>query len=324
MPARCRQLVGRWEAVAYDTIAANGARVVKTIGDEVMFVGLATRRSRDRARAARRRATRTGCRRCAIGLAAGPVVARDGDFYGPVVNLASRLTEVAAPGEVCVPAALRDELAREPRRPRGVAARRLAARCAASARSRSSRVERSRVACRRVTDGTLCLLQVHAHPDDEASKGAGTTAKYAAEGVHNVLVCCTGGEAGDILNPAVDTPGRREAMHELRMAELRESVRRARLRRRCTCSATTTAACPTPRRTPGPTTSPTRRSTKRSAGSCSIIRDERPQVIITYRDDQQLLPAPRPHPGARDLGARRSISPAIPRRTPTRASRGSR
>ena len=48
----------------------------------------------------------------------------------------------------------------------------------------------------------LCLLQVHAHPDDEASKGAGTTARYAAEGVRNVLVCCTGGEAGDILNPA--------------------------------------------------------------------------------------------------------------------------
>ncbi|HET9728599.1 MAG TPA: PIG-L family deacetylase, partial [Acidimicrobiia bacterium] len=70
----------------------------------------------------------------------------------------------------------------------------------------------------------LCLLQVHAHPDDEASKGAGTTAKYAAEGVHNVLVCCTGGEAGDILNPAVEHPGSPQAMHELRMAELREST----------------------------------------------------------------------------------------------------
>jgi len=71
----------------------------------------------------------------------------------------------------------------------------------------------------------LCLLQVHAHPDDEASKGAGSTAKYAAEGVHNVLVCCTGGEAGDILNPAVEHPGSPEKMHELRMAELNESVR---------------------------------------------------------------------------------------------------
>jgi len=44
----------------------------------------------------------------------------------------------------------------------------------------------------------LCMLAVHAHPDDEASKGAGTVAKYTAEGIRCVLVCCTGGEAGDI------------------------------------------------------------------------------------------------------------------------------
>jgi adenylate cyclase len=37
-------------------------------------------------------------------------VSRDGDYFGPVVNLASRLTEAAAPGEVLVPAAVRDEL----------------------------------------------------------------------------------------------------------------------------------------------------------------------------------------------------------------------
>ena len=51
----------------------------------------------------------------------------------------------------------------------------------------------------------LCVLSVHAHPDDEASKGAATIARYHAEGVHTVLVTCTGGEAGDILNPAADT-----------------------------------------------------------------------------------------------------------------------
>ena len=44
------------------------------------------------------------------GIAAGMVVVREGDFYGPVVNLASRLTDIAAPGEVLIPAALRDEL----------------------------------------------------------------------------------------------------------------------------------------------------------------------------------------------------------------------
>ena len=52
----------------------------------------------------------------------------------------------------------------------------------------------------------LRLMHVHAHPDDESSKGAASTARYVAEGVHVCVVSCTGGERGDILNPAVDTP----------------------------------------------------------------------------------------------------------------------
>ncbi|MBW3594531.1 MAG: mycothiol conjugate amidase Mca [Actinobacteria bacterium] len=64
------------------------------------------------------------------------------------------------------------------------------------------------------------LLAIHAHPDDESSKGAGTMAKYAADGVRVVLVCCTGGEEGDILNPAMDKPGIKENMLEIRKAEL--------------------------------------------------------------------------------------------------------
>jgi mycothiol S-conjugate amidase len=70
----------------------------------------------------------------------------------------------------------------------------------------------------------LCLLQVHAHPDDEASKGAGTTARYSAEGVRTVLVTCTGGEAGDILNPAMDLPEVRAALHDVRLKELHEAT----------------------------------------------------------------------------------------------------
>ncbi|MDQ2826886.1 MAG: PIG-L family deacetylase, partial [Actinomycetota bacterium] len=50
----------------------------------------------------------------------------------------------------------------------------------------------------------LCLVSVHAHPDDESSKGASTVHRYAGEGVRCVLVCATGGEEGDILNPAMD------------------------------------------------------------------------------------------------------------------------
>lgn len=107
--AQLSELVGRWEAVAYDTIAANGARVVKTIGDEVMYVGL-TNEAVAASLALRDAAVSEELPRLRIGLAAGAVVSRDGDYFGPVVNLASRLTELAAPGEILVPAALREEL----------------------------------------------------------------------------------------------------------------------------------------------------------------------------------------------------------------------
>jgi mycothiol S-conjugate amidase len=66
----------------------------------------------------------------------------------------------------------------------------------------------------------LCLLTVHAHPDDESSKGAGTVARYHAEGVHTVLVCCTGGEEGEILNPAMAIPGIEATLAEVRLDEL--------------------------------------------------------------------------------------------------------
>jgi mycothiol S-conjugate amidase len=68
------------------------------------------------------------------------------------------------------------------------------------------------------------LLAVHAHPDDESSKGAGSFARYADEGVRTVIVTCTGGEAGDILNPAMDKPGNLARMPELRRQELAKAL----------------------------------------------------------------------------------------------------
>ena len=53
----------------------------------------------------------------------------------------------------------------------------------------------------------LRLMHVHAHPDDESSKGAASTAKYVAEGVVVHVVTCTGGERGSILNPGFEHPG---------------------------------------------------------------------------------------------------------------------
>ncbi|WP_211262111.1 mycothiol conjugate amidase Mca [Nitriliruptor alkaliphilus] len=66
---------------------------------------------------------------------------------------------------------------------------------------------------------TRRLLTVHAHPDDESSKGAATTARYADEGVRVTLATCTGGEAGEVLNPSCD-PVAPERMTEVRRLEL--------------------------------------------------------------------------------------------------------
>jgi mycothiol S-conjugate amidase len=69
-------------------------------------------------------------------------------------------------------------------------------------------------------DGPLRLMAVHAHPDDESSKGAATMAKYVRQGVE-VLVCTlTGGERGDILNKAMDRPDIRENLPGIRRAEM--------------------------------------------------------------------------------------------------------
>ena len=55
-----------------------------------------------------------------------------------------------------------------------------------------------------MTQDQLRLMAVHAHPDDESSKGAATMAKYVAEGVDVHVVTCTGGERGSILNPKLE------------------------------------------------------------------------------------------------------------------------
>jgi mycothiol S-conjugate amidase len=66
----------------------------------------------------------------------------------------------------------------------------------------------------------LRLMMVHAHPDDESSKGAATIARYVAEGHDVVVVTCTGGERGSILNPAMERPEVAENMAEVRQQEM--------------------------------------------------------------------------------------------------------
>jgi mycothiol S-conjugate amidase len=66
----------------------------------------------------------------------------------------------------------------------------------------------------------LRLMAVHAHPDDESSKGAATTARYVREGAEVLVVTCTGGERGDVLNPRLDRPEVRADLPAIRRREM--------------------------------------------------------------------------------------------------------
>lgn len=72
-------------------------------------------------------------------------------------------------------------------------------------------------------DEPLRLLAVHAHPDDEASKGAATMAYYVASGVQVMVATCTGGERGDVLNPAMDRPDVKDNIPTIRRSEMAAS-----------------------------------------------------------------------------------------------------
>lgn len=73
---------------------------------------------------------------------------------------------------------------------------------------------------------TLRLLAVHAHPDDESSKGAATTAAYRARGVEVMVVSLTGGERGDILNPQLEQMAMAERdLPGLRRREMADAAR---------------------------------------------------------------------------------------------------
>lgn len=72
----------------------------------------------------------------------------------------------------------------------------------------------------------LRLMCVHAHPDDESSKGAATMAKYVDEGVEVLVVSCTGGERGDVLNPALkDRPEIQADIQNIRRGEMAQAQR---------------------------------------------------------------------------------------------------
>ncbi len=96
-------VVARFEEVAHETVTAGGGRVVKMIGDEAMFVTeSALAAARIGLALAEAYAGDELLSDVRVALAVGPVLVQDGDFYGPVVNLASRVVNMAAPGSVIV------------------------------------------------------------------------------------------------------------------------------------------------------------------------------------------------------------------------------
>ncbi|MCW2777416.1 MAG: mycothiol conjugate amidase Mca [Frankiales bacterium] len=66
----------------------------------------------------------------------------------------------------------------------------------------------------------LRLMCVHAHPDDESSKGAASMARYASEGVDVLVVTLTDGSRGSVLNPAMDRPEVQANITEVRAQEM--------------------------------------------------------------------------------------------------------
>jgi mycothiol S-conjugate amidase len=136
-----------------------------------------------------------------------------------------------------------------------------------------------------------CILSVHAHPDDEASKGAPTIARYAASGVRSVLVTCTGGEEGDILNPAMDRPEVRENLHAVRLDELRRAADIIGYDE-VILLGYRDSGMPESEANAHPEAFANVDLDEAVSALVRIIRRTRPQVILTYGDDQQGYPHP--------------------------------
>ncbi len=116
-PHELAGLVNRFEEVAYDVVAGfPGTRVVKMIGDEVMFAADDVATGAELALTlADTYAAHEALGDVRVGLATGTGLRLEGDLYGPAVNLASRIVSIAYPGSVVVPAEVLEALEGDPR-----------------------------------------------------------------------------------------------------------------------------------------------------------------------------------------------------------------
>ena len=136
-----------------------------------------------------------------------------------------------------------------------------------------------------------CLLTVHAHPDDESSKGAASVARYHADGVRTVLVTCTGGEEGDILNPAMDRPEVRENLPSVRERELAKAAAIIGYDE-IVYLGFRDSGMPGSDANSDPRSFAMAALDEAVARLVAVIRRERPQVVVTYPSDQSGYPHP--------------------------------
>jgi adenylate cyclase len=105
-------LIGRFDQLVHEAVVRHGGRIVKMIGDAAMFTLVAPEQAAlvalELADIVAGDDLLPGVR---VGMAAGPVLARDGDLYGPVVNTASRLVTIGRAGAVNVTQEMRDAVA---------------------------------------------------------------------------------------------------------------------------------------------------------------------------------------------------------------------
>ncbi|KAA9155782.1 adenylate/guanylate cyclase domain-containing protein [Amycolatopsis acidicola] len=125
--AELSQVLERFEALATEAVAEHHGRIVKMIGDEVLFVADEPVDAAEIALAlTERTSSDESLPEVRAGLASGRILSRFGDVYGSVVNLAARLTSIARPGTILIDRELAGELAKNkgysvrPRRPASV------------------------------------------------------------------------------------------------------------------------------------------------------------------------------------------------------------
>ena len=135
------------------------------------------------------------------------------------------------------------------------------------------------------------VLTVHAHPDDESSKGAGTVRRLADQGGHALLVTCTGGEAGDILNEAMRRPEIEADLPAVRRAEL-EAAADAIGYSQVVLLGYRDSGMPDTPENEHPDAFANGDFSVQVGVLVKVIRAFRPHVIITYGDDQKHYPHP--------------------------------